>query len=339
MVSGLALTLVMCSKENDTAPSGPQATAYNPGPKIRAFINSATHPVSGARDQVLFTTDEAEWNVEAALNYFTIDPTAKNDDLKEDVVEWTTSQNDNKIPEGEVYQAYNELLALFLNTPLEPAYRPIAIDVMTTIEGEVAKFTAVRISGKEPPAGVGTFNTDFTDPYYCRPNPNTTYGCGNALTTADIAIQTRINQYLMQPIDQYTGLTDVEIWRVVKYAPALPPFTQIDLVNHIIPSDFFPNAQGSAPHTLYRTFLTDWCNWNTADCEPCIAPQTMSTLTTTTLSVMDEIRTTYCAPQLVNIASAIEGRRFQQTVGQIPEYIYQHSCKFIYGRYYTITVE
>ena len=330
----------MCKKDVNEAPgTAVQTDAYYPVARIQGFIDRAAHPEIRSNEEM--TKEDAEWLVEAALNYGTIDPNAKFDELRVDSPSVWLDLVDGKVPEADAYNAYNTLTDALTSAGLEEDEKTMVIDVIATVDGEQVKLQAYRLAGKETGGTLSLAppNTNYTQNYRCRPNAVNLLSCTNVTSTADVQIKNRINQGI--GILQCC-LTDIQTWTVSKHIVqggfVGPEITAVDLVNRRIPSFLYPNPSQDPNNRNddHKVFTTAWCNWLDYDCEPCINPATMSFLTQGTYDVMLAVKTTYIPnPNMQPIGCRVTGLRGQrQGSGNLPEYDFFHNAEFIYGRWY-----
>ena len=331
----------MCKKDVNEAPgTAVQTDVYNPAPRIQGFLERAAHPETRSNEEM--TKEDAEWLVEAALNFGTIDPNAKFDELRVDSPSVWLDLVDGKVPEADAYNAYNTLTDALTSAGLEEDEKTMVIDVIATVEGEQVKLKAYRLAGKETGGTLSLAppNTNYTQSYSSR-SQMPVYATCQASINADVAIKNRINQ----GIGILTCcLTDIQTWTVSKHIAfgpyAGPEITAIDLVNRRIPTFEYPNPNQDPnnPNDDFKVFATDWCYFGQADCEPCINPATMSYLTQGTYEVMLAVKNTHIPnTSMQPIGCAIKGYRAErspQSGGVYHEYDYFHNAEFIYGRWY-----
>jgi len=332
----------MCRKEaQPITPASSPDTAYNPGPKIRAFITSAKEPRQ-TKSNGAFTIRDAEWNIEAALNMGRVDPNARFGDTRSVKYTYRMDVVDDMVEEDDVLSGYLALEADLDATEMDYYEQATVVDVINEIDGTEVLFTAEMFIGKNPdgPVSNGPPNTVFTSGHKCRV---TSIGVCATSYPGDKEIKNRVNYGLgIYPC----CITDVETWTVTSYLPTWPPFPiqQVDLNARLIPTALYPNPSEDALNRndnflIYRSELCT--GFIPLDCEPCIVADDMSMLTQGAYDVMLDVFANYVTnPNTEPIVCNIHGYAITYNNGTTtPDMEFYHTASFTYGRWYDGSLE
>jgi hypothetical protein len=334
----------MCRKEaQPTIPASSPDRAYNPGPRIRAFIASAKEPRQ-TKSNGTFTIRDAEWNIEAALNMGRVDPNARFGDTRSVKYIYRMDVSEGLVTEDDVLSGYLALEADLDATELDFYEQATVVDVSNEVDGIEVLFTAEMFIGKNPdvPVSYGPPYTNNLTPHKSRIAAPTYWWCDYPLS-ADLVVKDRVNYGLgIYPC----CLTDVETWYVRAYhAPIIWPFevTDVDLANRLIPTVNYPNPweDPQNPNDDYLIYRTQIYNGSDMDCEPCVNVQAMQVLVLGSYNVMLDIHSNYVTnPNVVPISMQCAGTMITWPNGTpYFDHVYYHSVSFTYGRWYDGTLE
>jgi len=338
----------MCSKEPQVmTPTPDQVTDVVP--KIQAFIGKAEQPVR-TKNLVEYTKDEAEWIVEASLNYGTVDPDAKYGEMKFDEFEADVPYTDGKVNETDLLDAFTLLQQVMAEQPLDPGDKVTAVDVVAKTEEGYLKLTTYRVSATEQfSTSANGPNTNYTLNFRNRANSGQP-PCNPQNVSADQIIQSRINSAIGVQTSDYV-LTNVQTWSVQGCTPGFPnasPIVALDLANRILPATLFPNPNdpdGIDPWAFnswndYLTYLRAMSDmgYNPPIDNPdpaCLSPAAMTYLTQSAWTLMSIVKNTYASNGLVPIACSISGHKVigNQLTWNSWSFGFAHNINYIYGRW------
>ncbi len=334
----MVITLTMCKKDLNPL-GGSVANVDDKRARIEGFLDKARSPIR-QKSQTDYSLEEAEWLMEAALNYGTADPRANKDSIHVDEFSVYVPSTNGRVDEADLITAFNDMLDSLAATPLGNDERIIAMDVDARLDNELMWFGVQRAVGNGEPIVLGILNTNFTGTYRCRPDalPSPQIVCQER--AGDLAIQQRMNA----GIGIYTNdwyLTDIEFWRVWQVWPDIAPeeITDPDWDQNVLPATYFPNANDpTGPGVWYDDYMTmtsPICYGYLIDCEPCLGAGLMTILTQHAWDLMEDVKATYASdPQLDNVACIVQGIGYNLTGNpQNAEWKFCHNVTFVYGNW------
>jgi hypothetical protein len=328
--------LTKCTKDG-MPPATTHQTSNGAAAMIIAFKTKAATS-DRPKSTTTYEQNEALWLVEAALNHESIDVEARYDEMKTiSYEENATLQADGKVREEDLFDVYSALKAAFQAEPMEEGDKLMVVDVVAKVDGELVKFTAHYIVGKDGPPGTSALNTNFSGTYRCRQGAfSPTISCMER--NGAMAVQNRIN-WVLPPYTSNYILTNVEVWRVWDVDPGNGVrITQADLPNKLLPATQFPYANDPQPGSGYddhMTFTTNLCYGQSFDCEPCLGTVDMARITQNAWDLFEQVRVNYgTIPGLQKIACGVTGRHY--TIAGPPvggDQRFCHNVNYVFGQW------
>jgi len=338
----------MCNKEIHDPPTAiaENIAPDNAGFKIQAFIEKARSPIR-TKSNIEYTKEEAEWIVEASLNYIDLDPDLIKKELRKDEFEVEVPTNsEGKVSENDAFDAYTELKALMEAAPYSSIEKLVAVDVVAKTVNGVVTFRTYRVVGKVDQQALNIFlNTDYSTSARVR-HDVTEHGSINSCGGG------RIDQELMRRVNWSFGfqlpndiLTDIETWSILGTGSNGASQTP-DLDNHILVHTMFPNPNdpdGVPPVTYNNMDYNDYLLYytppslpstNIIETEPCLTPIAQSFLTQGLHDVVYRIKQDYVQNQnLVPVSVSVLGWIAPVTSEFGPGWRYFHDVQIVYGRW------
>ena len=168
----------MCNKE--VTETAPQVLGVSEKiVKVQEFLRQANEPVR-TKSLVEYTKEEAQWLLEAAMNYSSSDPDAKYGQLKFSDFEAIVPYVDGKVSEEYLLAAFESLQAAMESETLDEGDKVFAVDILAKTENGLLKLTTRRVSGKEEGYATDPLNISFGGSYRSWPGAeNSSTTCGH----------------------------------------------------------------------------------------------------------------------------------------------------------------